>query len=202
VDDVIELMAEGKLLPYLDIPFQHAAPAVLTAMRRPAAHLKLLDRIAAWRRTCPDLALRSTFIVGFPGETEEDFSLLLDWLREAKIARTGCFRYEPVEGAAANALAGAVPEEVKEERWHRFMAVAQEVSRDLLAAKVGRTIKVIVDEADEEGVIGRSQWDAPDIDGSVYLNGVSGLAPGDIVEARVTHADEYDLWAEVEKLAK
>jgi len=197
VDDVVELMAEGKVLPYLDIPFQHAAPAVLTAMRRPAAHLKLLDRIAAWRRACPDLALRSTFIVGFPGETEEDFSLLLDWLREAKIARTGCFRYEPVEGAAALALAGAVPEEVKEERWHRFMAVAQEVSRDLLAAKVGRTIKVIVDEADEEGVIGRSQWDAPDIDGSVYLNGVARLAPGDIVEARVTHADEYDLWAEV-----
>ena len=196
VDDVVELMAEGKILPYLDIPFQHAAPSVLKAMRRPAAHLKLLDRIANWRRICPDLALRSTFIVGFPGETEEDFSLLLDWLREARIARTGCFRYEPVEGAAANELPGAVPDEVKDERWHRFMAVAQEVSRELLTEKIGRTIPVIVDEADEEGVIGRSVWDAPDIDGSVFLNGATGLKSGDIVEARVVHADEYDLWAE------
>ena len=199
VDDVVELMAEGKVLPYLDIPFQHASPSVLKAMRRPAAHLKLLDRIANWRRTCPDLALRSTFIVGFPGETEEDFALLVDWIREAKIQRLGCFRYEAVGGAPANELAGAVPEEVKEERWHRFMAAAQEVSRDLLAEKVGRVVPVIVDGADEEGVIGRSVWDAPDIDGSVFIDGATaGLVPGDIVKVRITEADEYDLWGTAE----
>ena len=134
-----------------------------------------------WREICPDLGVRSTFIVGFPGETEEDFEILLDWLKEARLARVGCFKYEPVDGAAANDLAGAVPEEVKEERWHRFMAAQQEVSRALLAAKVGRTIDVIIDEVDEEGAIGRSKWDAPEIDGSVFLNGATGLAPGDIV---------------------
>ncbi len=196
VDNVLPLMAEGKILPYLDIPFQHASPGVLKAMRRPAHQEKTLDRLAAWRKTCPDLAVRSTFIVGFPGETEQDFELLLDWLKEARLARVGCFKYEPVEGAPANALDGAVPEEVKEERWHRFMAVQQEVSRELMAAKVGRTIEVIIDEVDEEGAIGRSKWDAPDIDGSVFLNGATGVNPGDIVTARVAHADEYDLWAE------
>ena len=196
VDGVIPLMAEGKILPYLDIPFQHASPAVLKAMRRPAAQEKTLERLACWRQMCPDIAIRSTFIVGFPGETEEDFCLLLDWLREAKLSRTGCFRYEPVEGAKANALPGAVPEAVKDERWHRFMAVAQEVSAARLSGLVGREIDVIVDEVDADGALGRSMWDAPEIDGSVFLNGDTDVKSGDILKARVAHADEYDLWAE------
>jgi ribosomal protein S12 methylthiotransferase len=166
-------------------------------MRRPAHQEKTLERLRRWREICPDLAIRSTFIVGFPGETEEDFALLLDWLAEAKLARVGCFKYEPVEGAAANALGNPVPEEVKEERWHRLMAAQQAVSHELMAARVDRTIDVIVDEVDEEGAVGRSKWDAPEIDGSVFLNGAPDLKPGDIVEARVTHADEYDLWADV-----
>ncbi len=196
VDGVIPLMAEGRILPYLDIPFQHASPAVLKAMRRPAHQERTAERIASWRRTCPDLAIRSTFIVGFPGETEADFALLLDWLREAQLNRVGCFKYEPVEGATANALPGAVPDEVKEERWHRFMAAQQDVSRDVLATRVGREIDVIIDEVDEEGALGRSVWDAPEIDGSVFLNGDTEVAAGDIVRATVVHADEYDLWAE------
>ncbi|MDX2203426.1 MAG: 30S ribosomal protein S12 methylthiotransferase RimO [Hyphomicrobiaceae bacterium] len=196
VDRVIPLMAEGRILPYLDIPFQHASPAVLKAMRRPGHQADTLERLHRWRRICPDLAVRSTFIVGFPGETEADFQLLLDWLREARLARVGCFKYEPVEGAAANAIEGAVPEEVKEERWHRFMAVQRQVSEALMAARVGRSIDVIVDEVDEEGAIGRSQWDAPEIDGSVFLNGVTTAKAGDIVRATVTNADAYDLWAE------
>ncbi|HEX6001656.1 MAG TPA: 30S ribosomal protein S12 methylthiotransferase RimO [Hyphomicrobiaceae bacterium] len=197
VDAVLPLMAEGKLLPYLDIPFQHASPRVLRAMRRPAHQEQTLRRIAGWREVCPDLALRSTFIVGFPGETEEDFQLLLDWIKEARLARAGCFKYEPVAGAAANALPGAVPEEVKAERWHRFMAAQQEVSRAVTAARVGRSIDVIVDEVDDEGAIGRTVWDAPEIDGAAFLNGETGLKPGDIVKARVVHADEYDVWGEV-----
>jgi ribosomal protein S12 methylthiotransferase len=196
VDAVLPLMAEGKILPYLDIPFQHASPRVLKAMRRPAHQAKTLERLARWRAICPDLAVRSTFIVGFPGESEEDFGLLLDWLREAKLARVGCFRYEAVEGAAANALPGAVPEEVKEERWHRFMAAQQEVSRDVMATRVGSVIDVIVDAADERGAVGRSTWDAPEIDGSVFLNDAAGLKPGDIVHARVTKGDAYDVWAD------
>ena len=196
VDDVIELMAEGRILPYLDIPFQHASPAVLEAMRRPAHQEKTAGRIAAWRKACPDLAVRSTFIVGFPGETDADFEFLLQWLAETRLDRVGCFKYEPVEGAKANALPGAVPEEVKEERWHRFMAVQQQISLQRLAAKVGRTIDVLVDEVDDEGAMGRSRWDAPEIDGSVFLNGDAGVKPGDIVRARVLHADETDLWAE------
>ena len=195
VDSVIPLMAEGKILPYLDIPLQHASPAVLKAMRRPASQEKTLERIRRWRDICPDLAIRSTFIVGFPGETEEDFAILLDWLREAELARVGCFRYEPVAGAPANDLAAAVPDEVKDERWHRFMAVAKEVSAQRLARMVGRTIEVIVDEVDEEGALARSKWDAPEIDGSVFLNGETGVNPGDIVSVRVEHADDYDLWA-------
>jgi ribosomal protein S12 methylthiotransferase len=197
VDDVIPLMAEGKILPYLDIPFQHASPAVLKAMRRPAHQEKTAERIANWRKVCPDLAVRSTFIVGFPGETEEDFSFLLDWLREAKLNRVGCFKYEAVDGAKANDLASAVPEEVKEERWHRFMAVQQEVSREILGARVGTEIDVIIDEVDEDGALGRSKWDAPEIDGSVFLNGEQNVKPGDIVRARVDNADDYDLWATV-----
>ncbi|MFZ1102942.1 MAG: 30S ribosomal protein S12 methylthiotransferase RimO [Hyphomicrobiaceae bacterium] len=197
VDAVLPLMAQRKILPYLDIPFQHASPAVLKAMRRPAHQEETLRRLERWRETCPDLAVRSTFIVGFPGETEADFRLLLDWIKEARLARAGCFKYEAVEGAAANALEGAVPEEVKEERWHRFMAAQQEVSRAVTAARVGRTIEAIVDEVDAEGSIGRSVWDAPEIDGSAFLNGATGLKAGDIVRVRVTHADEYDVWGEV-----
>jgi ribosomal protein S12 methylthiotransferase len=196
VDGVLPLMAEGKILPYLDIPFQHASPRVLKAMRRPAHQEKTLERLHRWRDICPDLAIRSTFIVGFPGETEEDFTFLLDWLKQARLARVGCFKYEPVDGAPANTLAGAVPEEVKEERWHRFMAAQQDLSREVTAARVGRSIDVLIDEVDAEGAIGRSQWDAPEIDGSVFLNGATGLKQGDIVRAAVTHADDYDLWAE------
>ena len=197
VDEVIPLMAEGRLLPYLDIPFQHAAPNVLKAMRRPGAQGDTLKRLEKWRAICPDLAVRSTFIVGFPGETEADFQLLLDWLKEARLARVGCFKYEPVEGAAANAIEGAVPEETKEERWHRFMAVQKEISASLMATRVGRAIDVIIDEVDAEGAIGRSRWDAPEIDGSVFLNGASNLKVGDVVRANVVNADDYDLWAEL-----
>ncbi len=197
VDDVIPLMAEGKILPYLDIPFQHASPAVLKAMRRPAAQEKTAERIRRWRELCPDLAIRSTFIVGFPGETDADFEQLLDWLSEARINRAGCFKYEAVEGAAANALPGAVPEDVKEERWHRFMARQKEVSAALLAGRIGQEIDVLIDEVDEDGAVGRSKWDAPEIDGSVFLDGLANAKPGDIVRARVTDADDYDLWAGV-----
>jgi ribosomal protein S12 methylthiotransferase len=165
-------------------------------MRRPAHQEKTAARIAAWRTACPDLAIRSTFIVGFPGETEEDFEFLLEWLAESKINRAGCFKYEPVEGAKANALPGAVPDEVKDERWHRFMAAQQKVSASLLAEKVGRTISVLIDEVDAEGAIGRSRWDAPEIDGSVFLNGETDVSPGDIVSVKVLHADETDLWGE------
>ena len=196
VDDVIPLMADGKILPYLDIPFQHASPAVLKAMRRPAAQEKTAERIRRWRDVCPDLAIRSTFIVGFPGETEEDFAFLLDWLKEAGINRAGCFKYEAVEGAKANAIDGAVPDEVKEERWHRFMAVQKDVSSAQLARKVGQTIDVLVDEVDEDGAIGRSKWDAPEIDGNVFLNGERDVKAGDIVRAKVVEAGDYDLWAE------
>ncbi|MEQ1576071.1 MAG: 30S ribosomal protein S12 methylthiotransferase RimO [Hyphomicrobium sp.] len=197
VDDLIPLMAEGKILPYLDIPFQHASPSVLKAMRRPAHQEKTAARIAEWRKVCPDLAVRSTFIVGFPGETEADFEFLLQWLREARINRAGCFKYEPVQGAKANDLDGAVPEQVKDDRWHRFMQVQQEVSEVLLAEKVGRVIDVIIDEVDEEGAVGRSKWDAPEIDGSVFLNGEGTAKPGDILSARITHSDETDLWGDV-----
>ena len=197
VDEVIPLMAEGKILPYLDVPFQHASPSVLKAMRRPAFGEKTLERLAAWRAVCPDIAVRSTFIVGFPGETEEDFQLLLDWLDEASLNRVGCFQYENVQGARANELPGHVPEEVKEERWHRFMAKAQEVSTRVLATRVGREIEVVVDEVDDEGAIARSVWDAPEIDGCVFLNGETELAPGDRVHVKVTHSDEYDLWGEL-----
>jgi ribosomal protein S12 methylthiotransferase len=196
VDQVLPLMADGKILPYLDIPFQHASPSVLKAMRRPAYQEKTLERLAKWRRTVPDLALRSTFIVGFPGETERDFQILLDFIGEARLARVGCFKYEPVDGAAANDLPGAVPEEVKEERWHRFMAAQQAVSTDILAGRVGREIDVLIDEVDDEGAVGRSAWDAPDIDGAVFLNGEDNVQPGDLVRAKVMHADEYDLWGE------
>jgi ribosomal protein S12 methylthiotransferase len=198
VDEVLPLMAEGKILPYLDIPFQHASPTVLKAMRRPANQEKTLERIARWRAVCPDLGLRSTFIVGFPGETEADFSFLLDWLREARLTRVGCFKYENVEGAPSRALEGHVPEEVKVERYERFMAIQREVSAEVLATQVGKTLDVLIDEVDEDGAIGRSAWDAPEIDGSVFIADGEGLKAGDLIRATVTDSDDYDLWAEPE----
>ena len=194
VDEVLPLMAEGKILPYLDIPFQHASPTVLKAMRRPANQERTLERIARWRQIVPDLGLRSTFIVGFPGETEADFALLLDWLKEARLARVGCFKYENVEGAGSRALEGQIPEGLKAERYERFMEAQKAVSAEVMAARVGQTIDVIIDELDEDGAIGRSTWDAPDIDGSVFIDDAEGLRPGDIVRVLVDETDEYDCW--------
>ncbi|WP_302138674.1 30S ribosomal protein S12 methylthiotransferase RimO [Halomonas alkalicola] len=198
VDELIPLMAEGKLLPYLDIPFQHASPRVLKAMKRPAFEDRTLERIKRWREICPELTIRSTFIVGFPGETEEDFQYLLDWLTEAQLDRVGCFQYSPVDGAPANDMdLEPVPDDVKQERWERFMAHQQQISAARLQAKIGREIEVLVDEITDEGPIGRSHADAPEIDGMVFLETELELTPGQIVRARVTNADEYDLWAEV-----
>lgn len=195
VDSVIPLMAEGKILPYLDIPFQHASPNVLKAMRRPAAQEKTLARIQKWREICPELTLRSTFIVGFPGETEEDFEMLLDWLREAKIDRAGAFKYEDVKGAASNALEGHVPEEIKEIRWQRFMETQQEISAELARAKIGKTLKCIIDDVAGGGADARSMADAPDIDGTVFLRDVpENLKPGDIVDVKIEDAEDYDLF--------
>ncbi|HET9428013.1 MAG TPA: 30S ribosomal protein S12 methylthiotransferase RimO [Allosphingosinicella sp.] len=195
VDKVIPLMAEGLILPYLDIPFQHASPRVLKAMKRPANEAKVLERIRSWREICPDITIRSTFIVGFPGETDEDFDYLLDWLDEAQLDRVGAFRFEPVKGATANALPGLVPEEVKEERYARFMAKSAAISAAKLSAKIGRTIDVIIDAVDGEGgATGRSQADAPEIDGEVHLRDAQGLATGDIVRVLVEDADEHDLF--------
>ena len=193
VDEVIGLMAEGKVLPYLDIPFQHASPSVLKAMRRPAHQEKTLERIRGWRAICPDLAIRSTFIVGFPGETDEDFSFLLDWLNEAKLDRVGCFRYEPVRGAPANDLAAPVPDAVKDERWRRFMQAQQAVSAKRLKAKVGRRLAVIIDEPGPTVAKGRSKYDAPEIDGAVYVASRRPLRAGDIVTVKIERSDEYDL---------
>jgi ribosomal protein S12 methylthiotransferase len=199
VDDVIGLMADGKVLPYLDIPFQHASPKVLKAMRRPANQEKVLDRIASWRRTCPDLAIRSTFIVGFPGETEEDFEFLLSWLGEVRLERVGCFKYEPVAGAKANDIAPHVPEEIKEERWHRFMEIQQGISAKIMKGKVGREIDVLIDGIDVENgqALARSPWDAPEIDGNVVLPDAIDLRQGDVVRARIIAAKEYDLIGEL-----
>ena len=196
VDEVIPLMAQGKILPYLDIPFQHASPRILKAMKRPAFEDKTLARIHRWRQECPDLTLRSTFIVGFPGETESEFQYLLDWMSQAQLDRVGCFQYSPVKGASANALADPVPDEVKQERWDRFMAHQQAISTERLAARVGKEIEVLIDEVDEDGAIGRSSADAPEIDGCVYVDSQTTLKPGDKVRVRVTDSDEYDLWAE------
>jgi ribosomal protein S12 methylthiotransferase len=196
VDQLIALMAEGLVLPYLDIPFQHASPPVLRAMRRPANEAKTLERIAAWRRAVPDIALRSTFVVGFPGETESDFAYLLDWLVEAQLDRVGAFAYEAVAGAAANELPGAVPEELKLERRARFMEKAQAISAAKLAAKVGRTVRVILDAVDDEGgATGRTTADAPEIDGQIHLRDAQGFAVGDILDALVEDSDAYDLFA-------
>ncbi|WP_294263710.1 30S ribosomal protein S12 methylthiotransferase RimO [uncultured Sphingomonas sp.] len=195
VDQVIPLMAEGLILPYLDIPFQHAAPNVLKRMKRPANEAKVLERLKAWRAIAPDITIRSTFVVGFPGETDADFEYLLDWLDEAQLDRVGAFRFEPVEGAAANDLDGAVPDAVKEERYARIMERTAAISAAKLQAKVGREIDVILDAVDEEGgATGRSMADAPEIDGEVFLRDVVGREVGDIIRVRVEDADEHDLY--------
>ncbi|WP_378080509.1 30S ribosomal protein S12 methylthiotransferase RimO [Aeromonas bestiarum] len=195
VDDVIPLMRDGKVLPYLDIPLQHASPRILKLMKRPGTVERTLERILKWREICPEITLRSTFIVGFPGETEEEFQMLLDFIDKAELDRVGCFKYSPVEGAKANELPDPVPEEIQEERFQRFMELQQQVSVRKLARKVGKEMTVLIDEVDEEGATGRSFADAPEIDGLVYLNGETGLKPGDLVKVRIDEADEYDLWA-------
>ncbi|UXD87682.1 30S ribosomal protein S12 methylthiotransferase RimO [Thalassolituus hydrocarboniclasticus] len=195
VDDIMPLMAEGKILPYLDIPFQHASPRILKLMKRPAHAENTLERIHKWRAQVPDLVIRSTFVVGFPGETEEDFQMLLDWLEEAELDRVGCFKYSPVEGAKANDLPDHVPEEIQQERFDRFMQAQQAISARKLQRKIGSRMTVIIDEVDEEGAVARSAADAPNIDGMVYLNDFFDCQPGDFVEVEIEHADEYDLWA-------
>ncbi len=195
VDDVIPLMRDGKVLPYLDIPLQHASPRILKLMKRPGTVERTLERIQKWREICPEITLRSTFIVGFPGETEEEFQMLLDFIDKAELDRVGCFKYSPVEGAKANELPDPVPEEVQEERFQRFMELQQQVSIRKLARRVGKEMTVLIDEVDEEGATGRSFADAPEIDGLVYLNGETDLKPGDLVKVRIDEADEYDLWA-------
>ena len=196
VDDLIPLMAEGLLLPYLDIPLQHASPKILKAMKRPGKIDRTLERIKQWREICPDLTLRSTFIVGFLGETEEDFQMLLDFLKEAQLDRVGCFKFSPVEGAPATEMADQVPEDVKEERFHRFMQLQQEISAERLKQKIGQTLDVIVDEIDDEGIIGRTKSDAPEVDGLVYIENLSGtpVKVGEFIKVTITHSDEYDLW--------
>ena len=195
VDKIIPLMAEKKILPYLDIPFQHASLDILKAMRRPAANEKTIKRIEQWRSEVPQLTIRSTFIVGFPGETEADFEELLEFLREAKLDRVGCFQYSPVDGAKANELPMHVDDEIKEERWNRFMKVQQQISTEKLAEKVGNTIEIIIDEANEEVIIGRSTADAPEIDGLVYVETKEEIELGEIISAKVVKSDEYDLFA-------
>jgi ribosomal protein S12 methylthiotransferase len=194
VDEVIQLMADGLILPYLDIPFQHASPSILKAMKRPAHQVKTLDRIRRWREICPELGVRSTFIVGFPGETDEDFAFLLEWLKEARLERVGCFKYEPVTGAVANDLGRpAVPDEVKQQRYNRLMAAQQAISAKVLSSRVGKRLKVIIDEAGPMVAKGRSVWDAPEIDGNVYVASRRPLRTGDIVTVRIERADAYDL---------
>ena len=194
VDEVIPLMQQGLILPYLDIPFQHASPKVLKAMRRPAHHEQVLERIQSWRQAVPDLTLRSSFIVGFPGETEDDFEFLLNWLEEAQLDRVGCFKYENVAGAPSRDLPGHVDEEEIDERDHRLMEFQRSISEDRMAAKIGRIVEVIIDEVDEDGATGRTKGDAPEIDGSVFLDGETELDPGSIVRVEIDEADDYDLW--------
>lgn len=196
VDDLIPLMAEGKLLPYLDIPFQHASPAVLKNMKRPGSSENTLERIRRWRDICPDITIRSTFITGFPGETEEDFEMLLDFLKEARLDRVGAFAYSPVEGATANELAELLPEDVREDRRRRLMELQEDISAEKLAEKIGREITVLVDAVDEEGTMARSTADAPEIDGMVYVDGFFDAEPGDFIRVRVVDADVHDLYAE------
>lgn len=198
VDKVIPLMNDGKLLPYLDIPFQHASPKILKAMKRPGQAERVLERIKKWREICPEIVIRSTFIVGFPGETEQDFQEVLDWLEEAQLDRVGCFKYSPVEGATANELADPVDEDVKQQRFERFMEKQQQISTNKLKARIGQKMDLLVDEVDEEGAIARTYADAPEIDGMVYLNGETDLEPGQLIKATIDHSDEYDLWASVD----
>lgn len=197
VDEVIPLMAEGKILPYLDIPFQHASPRILKAMRRPGNIDNTLERIRAWRQICPDLAIRSTFITGFPGETDQDFQMLLDFLEEAQLDRVGCFAYSPVEGAAANELPDAVPEALKQERLAIFMETQADISAARLANKIDRRFKVLVEEVNEEGAVARSYADAPEIDGLVYIADGENLQVGEFAEVLITDSDQHDLWAEL-----
>ncbi|WP_392551202.1 30S ribosomal protein S12 methylthiotransferase RimO [Orbus wheelerorum] len=199
VDDLIPLMADGKILPYLDVPLQHASPTILKSMKRPGSIERTLERIHKWRDICPDITLRSTFIVGYPGETDRDFDMLLNFLDEAKLDRVGCFTYSAIEGAAANNLANQIPEDVKQERFHQFMQLQQAISTEKLANKVGKTLPILIDEVDEEGAIGRSMADAPEIDGVVYLNEEFSVKVGDIVDVKIEHSDEYDLWGTVSK---
>jgi len=196
VDNIIEMMAseESSVLPYIDVPFQHASPAVLKRMRRPANQHKLMERLNRWREICPELTIRSTFIVGFPGETDEDFEILLQFLRDAKLARVGAFKYENVDGARAHDFADQVPQDVIDARYNAFMECQQEVSKGLMEAKVGQTFDVIIDEVDADGAFGRSVADAPDIDGCVFLNGDTEVKIGDIVPVRIEQTDEYDMW--------
>ena len=196
VDEIIPLMADGKILPYLDVPLQHASPRVLKAMRRPASAQSNLQRIKAWREICPEIAIRSTFIVGFPGETEAEFEELLGFLEEARLDRVGCFKYSPVEGAQANELADPVPEEVKDERLERFMTLQASISAEKQRAKIGSVQTVLIDEITEDGAIGRTKADAPEIDGLVHI-ATAGLRGGEFVSVRISDADEYDLWGEV-----
>lgn len=197
IDELIPLMAEGKILPYLDVPFQHASPRILKAMKRPASSENTLARIRAWRAVCPELTIRSTFITGFPGETEAEFEELLAFLEEARLDRVGCFAYSPVAGAAANALPGALPDAVREERRRRLMDVQADISAERLAAKIGQHIRVIVDEVDEDGLVARSAADAPEIDGQVFVNGFYDATPGDFLDVQVVDASEHDLYAEI-----
>ncbi|CAG2156430.1 unnamed protein product [Oppiella nova] len=201
VDAVIDLMAQGKILPYLDIPFQHASPRILKLMKRPAHSENTLERLKLWREKCPELVIRSTFVVGFPGETEEDFQMLLDWLQEAKLDRVGCFTYSPVEGATANDLPDHVPEEIKQQRYERFMEVQQAISAEKLQSRIGQTMTVLVDDLEEEFpvAVARSYADAPEIDGNVFVEDIdkSVIKAGDLLEVEITDADEYDLFAKL-----
>ncbi len=197
VDEVIPLMAEGAIVPYLDIPLQHAHPEVLKMMKRPAATEKTMERIKKWREICPEIVIRSTFIVGFPGETEEHFEYLLDFLREARLDRVGCFTYSPVDGAPANELENQIPEEIKEERLARFMEVQAQISAEKLQEKIGLEMDILIDHAGPDGAIGRTKGDAPEIDGEVHLLDVTGLEPGQVVRGRIIEADDHDLWAEL-----
>lgn len=197
VDDVVPLMAQGRLLPYLDIPFQHASPAILKAMKRPASSENVLERLAKWRDICPDIAIRSTFIVGFPGETEKEFEQLLEFLEQAQLDRVGCFKYSPVEGARANELPGAVDEDIKQERLEFFMQVQEQISRGKLQRKIGQVLDVLVDEINDQEILGRSQFDAPEVDGVVIIEDRAEVSPGDMLKIRITGATEHDLYGEV-----
>ncbi|MGQ0578515.1 MAG: 30S ribosomal protein S12 methylthiotransferase RimO [Betaproteobacteria bacterium] len=197
VDEIVPLMAEGKVLPYLDVPFQHASPRILKLMKRPANAENNLERIRAWREICPDITIRSTFIAGFPGESEAEFEELLQFLEDAQLDRVGCFAYSPVDGAAANALPDPVPQEVREERRGRFMAVQEKISARRLRQKIGKTVAVLIDESGEKGAVGRSSADAPEIDGVVHIGNGKALDPGEFVQVRVTHSDAHDLYGEI-----